>query len=88
MPCSTSCITAVVVAITLVSDAKSKIVSNVIASWRGSKARVAIRLSVDHLPVMPHNQNRPGNLLLGNRLLNDRIHRGATAPWGQPPGLP
>jgi hypothetical protein len=38
-PCSTSCITLVVVATTLVSDATSKMVSSVIGSGDGSTAR-------------------------------------------------
>ena len=39
LPCSINCMTAVVVAITLVSDARSKIVSTVISSRFGSSER-------------------------------------------------
>ena len=44
-PCSTSCITAGAVAMTFVSDARSKIVSTVIGSGAGSNGALAVRLA-------------------------------------------
>src|SRR5712691_6338052 len=62
LPCSTSCITLVVVATTLVSDARSKIVSSVIASGAGSTARRPNAPRYTTASPRPTSTTAPGRL--------------------------
>src|SRR6516162_2345151 len=36
---------------------------------------VPIRLAIDDLAVVAHNEDRPRNVAVGDGLLNDRVHR-------------
>ena len=70
-----SIITLVVVATTLVSDARSKMVSSVIGSTRGHERAVADRLLIQHAVAAADEHDGAGQLLLGDRLLHQRLDR-------------
>ncbi len=77
LPCSHSCMTAVVVAITFVSDAQSNTVSSVIASRRGSRARCPYAFRWTTFPSCPTIKTAPGIcpsaialLMMGSRALS------------------
>ena len=73
LPCSQSCMIAVVVATTLVSEAQSNTVSSVIASRRGTIARLAVCFAIHDLPFMANNDDRTRNLLLCDGIVDDGI---------------
>ena len=74
-PSSTSFITLVVVATTLVSDARSKTVSSVIASAAGVDGATADRLLIHDAIAAADEHDRSGQLLVGDRLLDERRNR-------------
>ena len=65
-----------VVAITLVSEAASKMVSTVIGSRCGISARLAVGFLIDHLPVVPDQYHGARDQPVVNRVLHLLIHRG------------
>jgi hypothetical protein len=71
-PCSTSIITAGVVATTFVSDARSKIVSSVIASRDGTTARSPYALRQTTVSPRPTTTTRQ-EFVVGNRVGDDTI---------------
>ncbi len=72
-PFCTSCITAVVVATTLVRDAISKIVSSGhrLATW--FERAIAESLAVDHLSVVPDQQDGARNLVVVDGIAHDGV---------------
>ena len=82
-PSSTSSSTAVVVAITLVSDARSKIVSRAIGTRSGRTHRVAAHAEVlERLAVAPHAREHDGagDLRRLDRLVERAVHARELAP--------
>ena len=67
--------TLVVVATTLVSDARSKIVSSVIGSSAGTTARCADRLLIEDAVAAPDEHDGAGQLLLGDGVADQRLDR-------------
>ncbi len=74
-PCSTSIITLVVVATTLVSDARSKMVSSVIGSTDGVTRAIADGLLIEDSIASADEDNRARQLLVGNRLAYEWLDR-------------
>ena len=65
--------TLVVVATTLVSDARSKIVSSVIGSAAGTSARFPIAFWYRIRSPRPDEYDRAGELLVRDRFLDERL---------------
>ena len=72
-PSSTSIITAGVVATTLVSDARSKIVSSVIGSGDGCDRAIAVGLRQHDRVAAADDHDGAGQLVRGDRLVDDGV---------------
>ena len=74
-PCSTSCITLVVVATTLVSEARSKIVSSVIASRAGCDGAIAEGRVIHDLVAASDQHDGARQLFASDRRANEAADR-------------
>ena len=74
-PSSTSFITLVVVATTLVSEARSKMVSSVIGSGAGATRALAERAVIDDCVAAADQHDRAGQFVAGDRGLDERRDR-------------